>query len=419
MCDNLLKDITACKEVVWVNPKKKSFSEVKDNLPFSYNDIVDAEKRWQRFAPLLKKLFPETENGIIESPLYKADKLKTKLEEYYSNSIDGELFLKCDNYLKVAGSVKARGGIYEVLKHAESLAIEAGLLSENDDYSVLAEDRFRKFFSEYKLAVGSTGNLGLSIGIMGSALGFKVFVHMSKDAKEWKKDILRRHGVTVIEHEADYTKAVEEGRKQAEADERMYFVDDENSKDLFLGYSVVGFRLKQQLKDMNLLKDGLRINVYLPCGVGGAPGGITFGLKHAFGDNVSCIFVEPTHAPCMLLGLLTGKYEEADVSEYGIKLETEADGLAVAKPSKLVSRFIEYLIDGIYTISDDELFKLVYMLYDSESIKAEPSAVASLKGPIVWENGSEDILHICWLTGGMLIPDDIFSNIIKRGKLLL
>lgn len=300
----VLHHLTTKTEFFWFNEQYKPFQNIKNHLPLSYDDMVDAKKRFTRFAPFIQKTFPETValHGKIESKLKQINQFQQLIENKFMTKIPGNMYVKLDSHLPIAGSVKARGGIYEVLKHAESLAIKHHLLSLNDNYEILSDERFKKFFSQYSIVVGSTGNLGLSIGISSAKMGFHVTVHMSNDAKQWKKDLLRSHGVTVIEHSGDYSKAVETGRKQSAADPKSYFIDDENSIDLFLGYSTAAFEIAKQLQSANIVVDADHpLFVYLPCGVGGAPGGITFGLKQLFGDNVHCFFVEPTQSPCMLV----------------------------------------------------------------------------------------------------------------------
>src|SRR5699024_9079754 len=99
------------------------------------------------------------------------------------------------------------GGFYEIMHYAEKLAMEAGRLTKEEDYAKLASEEFQQFFGNYQIGVGSTGNLGLSIGIISAKLGFKVKVYVSADAKAWKKKLLREKGVEVIEFEGDFSKA--------------------------------------------------------------------------------------------------------------------------------------------------------------------------------------------------------------------
>lgn len=288
-----VRELQLRHESAWMNPNVGSAETALAALPLTRTDVDDAEARLERFAPFIKKVFPETaaDRGLIESPLTEIEHMRAWLNENEGAQLAGKLFLKRDSDLPVAGSVKARGGCYAVLKHTEDLALANRLVEMRDDYSVFATRAFRDFFSQYELHVGSTGNLGLSIGIMGAALGYRVTVHMSADARQWKKDLLRAKGVTVLEYGADYSCAVQKGRERAAEDPRSYFIDDENSVDLFLGYAVAARRLKAQLAEQNIAVDEEHpLLVYIPCGVGGAPGGICFGLKQEFGDAAHVYF---------------------------------------------------------------------------------------------------------------------------------
>lgn len=381
---------------LWLNPNKLPASQALEKLPFSLENIKEADARLRRFSPLIEKLFPETREarGVIESPLSELKKLR----EF--EGMNGRLFLKRDSELPIAGSVKARGGIYEVLKHTEDLLGEAVFS--------MTPDEIRAKLKGYTVQVGSTGNLGMSIGIMSAALGYRAVVHMSSDAKEWKKELLRSRGVTVVEYEGDYSSAVKRGRELSEADPMSYFVDDENSVPLFMGYAVAALRLKRQFEEQGIVVDEEHpVNLYLPCGVGGAPGGITFGVKTVFGDAVNCWFVEPVQAPCMLAAFLCGG--PVPVTELGLTGKTEADGLAVGTASKLVYESVRELVSGEITLGDELLQPWQNRLHEAEGIFIEPSSAASLGFAEHLGRGIPDgpnVTHIAWATGGRLVPED-------------
>ncbi|NDY72914.1 D-serine ammonia-lyase [Desulfobacter hydrogenophilus] len=429
----LIRKIMAGQEVFWRNPEYRPVDTAFKSIALSYKDVADAQARLKRFAPFIAEIFPQTRegNGIIESLLREIHNMKKLLNLQVKVPVRGTLLLKCDNLLAVSGSIKARGGIYEVLKTAETLAVDKGLLGFGDDYAILATDKFKRFFSNYAIAVGSTGNLGLSIGIVGAALGFKVYVHMSADAALWKKQRLRQCGVTVVEYETDYSQAVAAGRQQARSDPNMHFIDDENSLDLLLGYAVAADRLKEQFDALGRVVDEKHpLFVYLPCGVGGGPGGITLGLKFVFGDHVHCFFAEPTASPCMLIGLMTGLHDKVSVQDFGLSNITDADGLAVGRPSGLVGKTLGSLISGSYSVADKTLYRLLHTMADQESIFLEPSAVAGLTGPTgllntpegrgylhrqgVIENMS-DATHLVWATGGGMVPEPVMQAYYAKG----
>lgn len=432
----VVEKLARAEETAWINPKKECWDDAGETFDVRPEEIEGARARLERFAPLILRYFPETKDrgGLIESPLEEIPKMKAALEEKTGSAVAGRLLLKEDSHLAIAGSVKARGGIYEVLKYAEDLAVKHGMLKDGDSYAVLGEEENRAVFRKYTIQVGSTGNLGLSIGIISAVLGFRVIVHMSADAKEWKKQLLRKFGVEVREYEQDYGEAVRQGRALSDQDPNSYFVDDENSRTLFIGYATAGKRLKEQLDEQKIVVDKEHpLFVYIPCGVGGAPGGITAGLKWVFGDAVHCFFAEPVQAPCMLLGMASGLHNEIAVQDIGLTGKTDADGLAVGRPSAFAGKMMERVLSGEVTVEDRKLLQYMKLLMDTEEIFLEPSACAGFAGvsamaaqeefqKYVKEHGLEPVMgnavQIVWATGGSLVPEEMRRQYLEEARIL-
>jgi len=411
---------------LWLNPElgkaqHPATSGVRSRDP-ALGDIETARNRFHRARGLLNHLFPAMRDtgGVVDSPLLPVTGLQRVLGTDPARA--GTIFLKADHLLPVAGSIKARGGFHEVIAHAESLAIEHGLLAAGSDLETLAGPPARALFEQRTIAVGSTGNLGLSIGILSAALGFTAVVHMSHDAKPWKKAALRQRGVRVVEHQGDYAAAVQAGRAESHADRFSYFVDDENSPLLFLGYAAAARQLIDQLQSGGRpVSQAQPLFVYLPCGVGGAPGGITFGLKQLLGDNVHCFFAEPVASPCMLAQLACGFQRPVSVHEFGLSNRTQADGLAVPQASPLVAALMASRVSGVFTVTDEQLFAGLLHAWKSERLALEPSATAGFPGPR-WLLDSEagqryvathrlesrlaNATHVVWSTGGGLLPTE-------------
>lgn len=421
-------DVLAARPALWINPLYRENAIGDASLPLDPHEVDAAEANWQRLAPLLAACFPELEtaSGAIRSDLIELNALRDALG--YADAEFGRVFVKADNALPVAGSIKARGGVYEVFIFAEELARQEGLLLEGQDIRDLALPAAKGFFSRYTIAVGSTGNLGLSVGIAARALGFRATVHMSSDAKAWKVERLRKLGVEVVQHQADYTTAVEKAREVAERDPTIYFVDDEQSRRLFLGYSAAASELAGQLAAQDIVVDDSHpLFLYLPCGIGGAPGGVAYGAKRIFGDNVHCFFVEPVQSPCALVHMMSGSEELVSVYDVGLTNHTEADGMAVARMSAFVATVMQNMLAGVFTVDDASLFRWLRLAHETQDIRLEPSAAAGFAGPdfivrhpqgraFCARQGIAGHLpqatHVVWTTGGSFVPQAQFETFL-------
>jgi len=419
-------------------PDNEPWSELRKGLPVCWvrdgdpldtpdalgtDAVMQAGDRWRRFAPVLATLLDTPTQGQIDSPLLAVPHLVTQHARAGAPpDLAERVFVKADHALPLAGSIKARGGVYAVLCVAERIALKSGLLEGAKDYSALLQGAARRCFAAHQLVVGSTGNLGFAVGVIGRALGFTTIVHMSQDAKDWKKHRLRALGVTVVEHAADYTSAVTAARDAAAALPNAHFIDDERSPDLFFGYSAVAPALMGQLQAYGIHIDADHpLCIYLPCGVGGAPAGVLFGLRALLGPHVWGFLAEPTASPCMLMRLM-GAPASASVYDVGLDNRTIADGLAVARASDFAFEAMGEQIMGAYTVTDPDMLAWVAAAASEAKLRLEPSAATGFPGALVhvWQSPVYERLrerlaratHIVWTTGGAMLPDAVYQQLL-------
>lgn len=141
---------------------------------------------------------------------------------------------------------------------------------------------------------------------------------------------------------------------------------------------------------------------------------------------ISSTLAEPTEACSMLVGLVTGKHHEISVQDVGLSGKTEADGLAVPRPSGFVGRVIEPLLSGEVTVRDERLLQDLCALWKSEAIFAEPSACAGFPGVRAFHtpemcayinrelpDGAENAVHLVWANAAKTVPPS-FTQIVKN-----
>ena len=127
----------------------------------------------------------------------------------------------------------------------------------------------------------------------------------------------------------------------------------------------------------------------------------------------------------MNVGMATGEHDKVCVGDFGISGKTDADGLAVGRPSAFVGKVIEKRLAGICTIEDGKLYELMRALVKTEDIFIEPSACASFAAFLhademdsyIREKGLSGCMgqavHIAWATGGNMVPPEMVAEYLN------
>lgn len=393
------------KTGTWIRPRISGADALGHVI--SGGDVDAAAERFVRFAPILTMLFTSGAwDGHIVSELLD-----------FHGPDDANWLVKGDHALPMTGSIKARG-VHELLCIVEQIA-----LSNNLSLDRLTTPEARSILGSYRVVVASTGNLGYSIGVVGRAFGLVAEIHMSADAKAWKKDRLRDIGADVVEHACDYSETIARARVAAENRRDTMFVDDEGSRHLLTGYAVAADELARQLDARGVRVDAeTPLVVYLPCGVGGAPGGITYGLKRRFGDAVATVFVEPVASPCVMVALASGLASPPSVYQFGCDNGTIADGLAVPRASALMLDAVGEAIDAVVAVTDSAMLDWVRTAWNRSALRLEPSAAAAFAAHAPFNLAAKHepewprldrATHLFWATGGSKVPDPEFTALLS------
>jgi D-serine dehydratase len=104
--------------LLWLNPTLAPAAEALAGQALTWDEIRSASAAFERWRPVLRRLFPELTEAGIESALEPLPDASAVLR----HAPRGGVWLKRDDALPVVGSIKARGGCFEVLRFAEDLA---------------------------------------------------------------------------------------------------------------------------------------------------------------------------------------------------------------------------------------------------------------------------------------------------------
>ena len=93
---------------------------------------------------------------------------------------------------------------------------------------------------------------------------------------------------------------------------------------------------------------------------------------------------------------------------------------------------MQHLLDGYFTLQDEEMYRLLALLAKQEGIRVEPSAAAGVPGIFrvlrhkeyldrmnLTDEKMKNAVHIAWLTGGSMVPEAEMASYIAKGEKLL
>ena len=233
---------------------------------------------------------------------------------------DSQIYLKPEN-LQLTGSFKVRGAYYKISQ----------LTDEEKVHGVIA---------------CSAGNHAQGVALGATKNGIKSLICLPAGAPISKVEATKKYGAEVCLVEGVYDDAYQKALQLKE--EKGYtFVHPFDDENVIAGQGTIGLELLEELPDVDV--------VIVPVGGGGLISGVAFAIK-SLKPNVKVYGVQASGAPSMLNSITNQKIERLN------SVSTIADGIAVKEPGIHTYDICNKYVDGIVTVTDDEISTAILTL---------------------------------------------------------
>lgn len=286
---------------------------------------------------------------------------------------DTELYFKTEN-LQVTGSFKIRGSYFKISQLSE-------------------EEKARGVIA------CSAGNHAQGVALAATKNGIKSLICLPDGAPISKVEATKRYGAEVCLVKGVYDDAYKKALELQEK-EGYTFIHPFDDIDVIAGQGTIGLEIMEQLPNVDM--------VIVPIGGGGLISGVAYTIKQ-INPNCKVYGVQACGAPSMEHSISDGKIETLP------KVQTIADGIAVKTPGDLTFELVKNYVDGIVTVSDDEIAYAILTLLEQQKLIAEGAGAVSVAAVI---NGKiPDVVgkKVCCVVSGGNIDVTILSRVVERG----
>jgi threonine dehydratase len=245
----------------------------------------------------------------------------------------------------------------------------------------------------------SAGNHAQGVALGAQQRGAKAVICMPDIAPIAKVEATKSYGAEVRLVPGTYDDASAYAADVCKK-ENMTFVHPFDDPDVIAGQGTVGLEILEQLPDVDA--------VMVPVGGGGLISGVAYAIKQLKPD-CKVYGVEAAAAASMKRSV------EAQDRLTLASANTFADGIAVKHPGSLTFDMVNKYVDGIVTVSEDEIAAAILFLIEQRKLVCEGAGAVSVAAMIYDKVPELQGKKVCCLLSGGNIDVNILSRVIYRG----